>query len=247
MRKYIIFISAIIISLGIFIIGCTKEEEFSPVKPSKDSPEPDNVNVNPGINGVVINEIYRAIGTNDIQWVEIFNPTDKLVDMIGWQVPHDWVNTPFVGFGNLMIQPNEYIISVMYNIDDSKVENFKTKYNLSDNIKIEKVLVGIPFTILSPSGDPLLGGYFSLVQLLNENLNSIPPRDFMNTSPIIYRTIDLVHYDEYLSDNSYCVGTTSSVSPGQSIARYKPGLDSNNMADDFYIEGSPTPGRENNQ
>ncbi len=252
MRKYIIFISAIIISLVIFIIGCTKEEEFSPVKPSEDSPKPDNINVNPGINGVVINEVYyNNSDANDIRWVEIFNTTDKPVDMTGWLVNPDggglMCNCIWCVFGNVMIQPYEYIIGVMYNTANSNIAKLRTKYNIPDNIRIKTGFAVIPneSTLPLPGGDQT---YLYLYQLLDENGNQIQTyEEFGSANNPTSQYIDYVNYDGYINDNSECIGTVPEISPGQSIARYKPGLDSNNMADDFYIEDSPTPGRENNQ
>ena len=221
------------LSAALLLSSCDKEKKENPLEPNNQ--EQDNVNVNPGVNGVVINEVYyNSIDTNDLQWVEIFNPTDKPVDMSYTKLPSWWLNILYVGFGYFIIQPNEYIIIVYQDISDSCLSTFKEKYNISNDIRIIKLHVGVPCQILD--------AIFGLMQFLDENLNPARMQD-ASTNIII----DLVHYDGYTNDRPECIGTIPPVSPGQSIARYKPGLDSNNMTNDFYIEDNPTPGKENNQ
>ncbi len=69
----------------------------------------------------VINEVVPNPANNDLEWVEIFNPDDQSIDLVGWQLT-DRLSSPstIFNFGNQNLEPGQYLI---IRLEASKLNN----------------------------------------------------------------------------------------------------------------------------
>jgi len=168
---------------------------------------------------LLINEVMYNPTFNDYynEWIELYNPTDKPIDVNGWSITDNAEEDPIQGDdingnGTTIIPPYGYAI-----ITDSNThvyDNFTIPEN-AVKLRVEDNNIG---NSLGNGNDKII---------------------LKNATGAIVDAI------EWGSDYTDIPGSPmSGVDEGHSMARYV-GVDTNNTSTDFYDENNPTPGSEN--
>lgn len=90
---------------------------------------------------VVINEIMANPGTGNKEWIELYNPTDAVVDMSGWRIKDGDANFSGVFESGVTISPKSFVVREASNTE-SQLHNSTQELRLvsdSDNTLIHDV------------------------------------------------------------------------------------------------------------
>ena len=115
------------------------------------------IKINEIRNDLVINEIMHSPKSPEPEWVEIFNRSNKEINLDNYQIA-DKSDTSTVIFNSLFIKPNEYLVfsgdSTILNLYSDKINFIKTKFpnlnNAGDKIilldSLNRVIDSLEFT-----------------------------------------------------------------------------------------------------
>ena len=155
---------------------------------------------------IVINEIFDSADNRDEWWLELYNPTDNVIDTSRWVFWFGSIYGPIhLSIDNML--PGEYVVLC------SSEETFMDLWTLPEGTRCVEI------ESFGMQGDwiRLDSGMYNRI----ETIDQVPQRGEFTEFPTL--------------------------EPGHCWARYAGGYDTDNFANDFYDESSPTPGMQNSR
>ncbi len=82
--------------------------------------------------GIVINEVFES-NTNKAEWVEIYNPTEKVINLKNWSVT-DNLSKDTLSTQTLLLPPQAYAVIITNNTEVKNIPDTAVIIRVDDNI-----------------------------------------------------------------------------------------------------------------